>query len=227
VKQLIRKLTDRWELLLVVLVAFGGTIPRGLTALLSPQSLLHGAPPITQAVLLRSILIELVILTVLALFLRARGWTIARLRIEPSIRGSLEGVGLFVGYNVLYYVLAIALASAWPTFARIVASTRLIQPGIGWPTIVAVSLVNPLFEEALLCGYLVCALKESKGITTAVNVSAGIRLFGHFYQGALGVVGIVPMGLLFAYWYARTGRLWPLLVAHALQDFAALVLTGR
>jgi membrane protease YdiL (CAAX protease family) len=68
----------------------------------------------------------------------------------------------------------------------------------------------------------VTALKDRFGITTAVNVSAGIRVFYHFYQGALGVVGIAPMALLFAYWFARTGRLWPLIVAHALTDFAGL-----
>jgi membrane protease YdiL (CAAX protease family) len=30
------------------------------------------------------------------------------------------------------------------------------------------------------------------------------------------------MALLFGYWCTRTGRLWPLIVAHALQDFIAL-----
>ena len=52
-------------------------------------------------------------------------------------------------------------------------------------------------------------------------------MFYHFYQGALGVLSITPMGPLFAYWFARTGRLWPLVVAHALQDFTALVVDSR
>jgi membrane protease YdiL (CAAX protease family) len=73
-----------------------------------------------------------------------------------------------------------------------------------------------------VCAYVITALKERFGVTTAVNVSAGIRLFYHFYQGAVGVVGIAPLALLFAYWFARTGRLWPLIVAHALMDFTAL-----
>jgi membrane protease YdiL (CAAX protease family) len=49
-----------------------------------------------------------------------------------------------------------------------------------------------------------------------------MRVFYHFYQGAVGVVGIAPLALLFAYGFARTGRLWPLIVAHALTDFWAL-----
>ncbi len=73
-----------------------------------------------------------------------------------------------------------------------------------------------------MCAYLITALKERFGTTTAINVSAGIRVFYHFYQGALAVLSITPMALLFGYWFARTGRLWPLIVAHALQDFIAL-----
>jgi membrane protease YdiL (CAAX protease family) len=30
------------------------------------------------------------------------------------------------------------------------------------------------------------------------------------------------MALLFAWWYARTSRLWPLIIAHALLDIAGL-----
>jgi uncharacterized protein len=45
----------------------------------------------------------------------------------------------------------------------------------------------------------------------------------HLYQGALGVVMALPMGLVFTLVFARTGRLWPLVIAHALLDFVALV----
>jgi membrane protease YdiL (CAAX protease family) len=75
-----------------------------------------------------------------------------------------------------------------------------------------------------LCGYVIAALRERIGVTAAINVSAGVRVFCHFYQGALGVLGIVPIALLFAYWYARSGRLWSLVVAHAILDITALML---
>ena len=32
----------------------------------------------------------------------------------------------------------------------------------------------------------------------------------------------LAMGLAFAYWFARNGRLWPLIAAHAVLDFFAL-----
>jgi hypothetical protein len=98
----------------------------------------------------------------------------------------------------------IALAAVWPTFAQLATSTHLVAQGLEWPTVVAGSVINPVFEEVFVCAYVVTALKDRVGVTTAVNVSAGIRVFYHFYQGAVGVVGIAPMALLFAYWFART-----------------------
>jgi membrane protease YdiL (CAAX protease family) len=53
-------------------------------------------------------------------------------------------------------------------------------------------------------------------------VSVGIRLLCHLYQGPLAV-GIVPVGLVFTWYYARTHRLWPVVIAHAISDFVALV----
>jgi len=33
----------------------------------------------------------------------------------------------------------------------------------------------------------------------------------------------VPFGLILTYWYARRGRLWPLIVAHVVFDFFPLL----
>jgi membrane protease YdiL (CAAX protease family) len=54
-------------------------------------------------------------------------------------------------------------------------------------------------------------------------VSVAIRLLYHLYQGAIAAIGVVPFGLIMALWYRRTGRLWPVIVAHGLTDFAALL----
>jgi CAAX protease family protein len=80
-----------------------------------------------------------------------------------------------------------------------------------------------LNEELFLCGYIVTALKERDSSVTAVNVSVAIRLVYHLYQGAIGVLTIIPLGLIFSWWYARTGRLWPVLVAHAVFDLTSLL----
>jgi membrane protease YdiL (CAAX protease family) len=45
----------------------------------------------------------------------------------------------------------------------------------------------------------------------------------HLYQGFGQALGNAVMGALFAWWFQRTGRLWPLLVAHTLLDVVAFV----
>jgi uncharacterized protein len=73
------------------------------------------------------------------------------------------------------------------------------------------------------------AVKESQSapaqatrLIVAVIISLTIRVSYHLYQGISGLTAIIPMGLLFAIWFARTRQLWPLIVAHALFDFVGL-----
>ena len=206
----------------MLLVAFGFTVPHSLWALLSPESLASRTPPITNEALHRIVRYELVVMVILIPFLRVRGWTRERLGIQPTVKDSLWGVGILLGYYLAFFILVTVLANVWPQAVLAASRVRLNGGPFDWPSITAVSLVNPVFEEVFVCGYVITALRERFGTTAAINVSAGIRVFYHFYQGALGVLGIVPMALLFAYWFARTGRLWPVIVAHALQDFTAL-----
>lgn len=59
-------------------------------------------------------------------------------------------------------------------------------------------------------------------LSAAVAISVAIRVSYHLYQGIPGLVAIVPIGLLFGIWFARTRQLWPLIVAHAIFDFVGL-----
>ena len=89
-------------------------------------------------------------------------------------------------------------------------------------TIVAVSLLTPIFEESLLSGYVVTALRRRTTWQIAVAGSIVLRALCHIYQG-FGVIFIVIFGFVLAAWYARYGRLWPLIVAHVFYDFFPLM----
>jgi uncharacterized protein len=79
-----------------------------------------------------------------------------------------------------------------------------------------------VFEEVFVCGYIVTIAKDAGRLAVGVNASVAIRLAYHLYEGSAGVMMAVPVGLIFALWFSRTGRLWPVVVAHALIDIAAL-----
>ncbi len=53
--------------------------------------------------------------------------------------------------------------------------------------------------------------------------SSVLRGTYHLYQGFGAGLGNLVMGLVFGYAWTRTGRLWPLVIAHGLIDTVAFV----
>ena len=101
------------------------------------------------------------------------------------------------------------------------------DPNVNMQLVFIASTVNGMFEEMFVAGYIITALREARGVWTAINVSTVVRLLYHLYQGPVGVVTIVPMGLLYGFVYARTRQLWPLIFAHVLIDIIGLSQLGR
>jgi len=71
----------------------------------------------------------------------------------------------------------------------------------------AESIVNPIFEEVLVCGYVIRALEHTRSIAFAVKASVAIRVSYHLYQGAIDVLGVMVDGLNWGWWFARTAFL--------------------
>lgn len=156
----------------------------------------------------------------LALYLLA-GRSIGLDRRAPR-RDLLTGVGLaaVIGLPGLgFYAIGRALgitADIVPAPDRVYAWTVVI--------LVAAALQNGLLEEVVMVGYLQTRLRDlGWSLWPIIVLSAVIRGAYHLYQGFGPALGNVVMGLLFGWWYARTGRVMPLVIAHTLLDVAAFV----
>ena len=92
------------------------------------------------------------------------------------------------------------------------------------PLLLLQAAQNAALEEILVVGYLLTRLRQigwSNG--QALGASAVLRGSYHLYQGLGGFVGNFVMGLIFAWWFQRTRRVLPLIVAHFLLDTFAFV----
>jgi membrane protease YdiL (CAAX protease family) len=224
-QKFIRSLPPRLEFWIVAVLAFGLFVYASVAHALHPQA----PAQYSSARLLFLPAMEIILIVGLGFFLRARGWTLRRmgLTFEPADIG-IAVLLFFAAYTAWAVVFYLALLVA-PDIAQGMSdkAPSLIARDIPFWIIALASLINPVFEEVFETGYVIGALKREGNIWFAINVSVGIRLLCHLYQGPLGVLSSIPIGLIFAYWYARSGRLWPLIIAHAGMDLLALVAYSR
>jgi membrane protease YdiL (CAAX protease family) len=220
-EEAIRRLPAGIEFLVVVTWAFGLSIFASIMALGVPSD--SAAPVFTNAELLATIIFEVIQLAFLTWFLRIRGWTLEKFGLSFSWRGTAAGIVLLgLTYGMAMGAEYIAQIVFDYDLEAAAARGPKVDPDLSMQLVFLVSVVNGIFEELFVTGYIITALTARRGMWMAINVSVVVRLLYHLYQGPIGIMTVVPMGLLFAYAYSRTRQLWPLMVAHVALDIVGL-----
>lgn len=144
---------------------------------------------------------------------------LARIRWRPDVLG---GVGL----AMLIGVPGLALYQ----IARILGINASVEPAelndTWWriPILLLLSFGNGWAEEVIVVGFLLTRLRQLRvNPWLALAMSSLLRGAYHLYQGFGAGLGNLAMGLVFGYAWQRTGRLWPLIIAHTLIDAVAFV----
>lgn len=99
-------------------------------------------------------------------------------------------------------------------------------PDVWWriPVLILSAIANATLEEVVLVGYLLRRCDQlGWSPRRAMALSSLLRGGYHLYQGLPGALGNAAMGAIFARYFQRTGRIGPLLAAHALIDIVAFV----
>lgn len=220
-REMIRRLPPGLEFLIVVVWAFGQFIFASILSIGVPAESAY-----TNEALVSVLITELLQFAFLVWFLKVRGWTLEKFGLRVTWRTSAGGVLLAVGTLAMF--AAVQLLASYGVDMQ--AAERLypkVSANLDLQVVFLTSVVNGAYEEIFVAGYIITVLAAARGVWTAVNVSTGIRLLYHLYQGTLGVITIVPMGLLYGYVFVRTRQLWPLVLAHILLDVTGLVFATR
>jgi len=92
------------------------------------------------------------------------------------------------------------------------------------PVLVLQAVKNAVLEEVIVVGYLLTRLRQL-GVNPwlATGLSAVLRGSYHLYQGFGPFLGNAVMGVLFAEYFRRRGRVMPLIVAHTILDTVTFV----
>ena len=229
----------RWEIVAVFAVSLGASGVYAFVSLIGSLTARHALS--SQSVTLNGsqapgrplldLSLQLVSLAsgaapvILAFYLLARSGDGAKsIGVDGSqpLRDFLRGAGLAtliggsgLGLYFIAYKSGIAL--------NVVAEN---EPAIWWryPVLLLSALQNGVLEEVLVTGYLLTRLRQL-GVRPerAILISATLRGSYHLYQGYGGFAGNFVMGLIFGYWFQRTRRVIPLVVAHFLLDATSFI----
>lgn len=92
------------------------------------------------------------------------------------------------------------------------------------PVLILAAAQNAIVEEIIVVGFLMTRLREFRwSVRGTIVTSALLRGSYHLYQGFGLAFGNVLMGLIFGYWFHRTRRVLPLIIAHTLLDVVEFV----
>jgi membrane protease YdiL (CAAX protease family) len=147
------------------------------------------------------------------------GVGLGRFRWRPDVFGGLVLAAVIGLPGLALYIAARALH----------INASVIPSGLGdtwWrvPMLVLTAFADGWAEEVIVVGYLLTRLGQlDVGPRTALLWSSLLRGAYHLYQGFGAGLGNLVMGLVFGYAWQRTGRLWPLVIAHGLIDTVAFV----
>ncbi len=123
----------------------------------------------------------------------------------------LPGLALYLVARALHLNASVVPSSLGDTWWRV-------------PMLLLVAFANGWAEEIIVVGYLLTRLEQlGVGSRAALVWSSVLRGTYHLYQGFGAGLGNVAMGLVFGYAWQRTGRLWPLVIAHGVIDAVAFV----
>lgn len=214
--------TARASTITIVDAAVVSAVCFGLSIVVSLQAVLAGFPAarFSEAGNTWMICEEIAWSAIALIYLFIRGFDISSLYPSPSVRGSLAGLGLFVG--------------AWLAGALVIGPFVNIEKpqmiefsyaGISLLSTVVFAMVNGAFEEVFLLGVLVRGLKGF-GLSLAIGLPLLVRILYHLYQGPLGVVWVLVFGLMFSLFYVRRQQLWPPVLAHILWDIVPAVVSA-
>ncbi len=152
---------------------------------------------------------------------------LGRFRLRPDLLGGF-GLAALIGLpGLALYLVARSLG-----LSASVVPSELTDTWWRIPVLILAAFANGWAEEVVVVGYLLTRLQQLRvGPAAALVWSSLLRGAYHLYQGFGAGLGNAAMGLVFGCAWRRTGRLWPLIIAHGVVDTVAFVgyalLSGR
>lgn len=206
-----------FEIVLVCVVAFGGSV---LDSIYLFFMHLRGHPASLGSTLslLITCLRQLSSLALLGYVLARRSRTISDLGFALNRKGFGWSLLLFFGGAFVRHAAFRAFnyaSSGLPTTSTALSA----YPTSIWILPIIFHFINPFFEELIVRAYLMTEVRQLTGsVSKAIIISTVVQTSYHLYQGGPSALSNGVVFLIFSIYYARTGRIAPIILAHLYLD---------
>ena len=215
---------QRWfELLLVLLVSFGGSFLNSVYLLRNGPS---AAPNMSNFRWAIGILHEITALILLGYVLSRRRLRFKDLGLDWSLRCVGASLKVFFVSYVIYGFGAAAVRGLQHAIQGSAAMGPTLKDFFGHPSIAVLPffLLNPFFEELIVRAYLMTEITGLTGSSAlAVFVSVLVQFSYHLYYGWVGALSLCFPFVVFAIFYAHSRRALPVILAHEFFDILAFI----
>jgi len=219
----------RWlELLLVLGICFGSSLAYSINTLVTDPFLKHAHSDRKAFPLFGEILTEAGQLALLAYVLFRQGRRLRDIGLNFLPTDILTALPIYfvafwarrlvqdaaahmLGQKPYHAPYLYAISYAWK-FGLGISKAYLVAT-------IALALINPFAEELIVRAYVISEVRTLTGkMAVAVISSTLFATSYHFYQGILPPIGHMAMFFVFSLYYAWTGRIMPVIIAHLFAD---------
>lgn len=221
INQWIKNLSPLAELIIVIIVGFGVFIYSSTRGFFIVTSTFDHTwtYKFTSLGGYSLVIYELFALLIIGYLLKVRDWSLKDFNFDFTFRLIWIGLLLMFARNMIggicykLFILVNVMDEA---------AAKHVQFGLNadWLSTALIIVVNSVYEEVLFIGYIFIRLEKYSPIWI-IGFSLLLRASLHTYQGIIMLFSIVPMGLVFGYYYYRYRKLWPLIIAHGLINIIA------
>jgi len=167
------------------------------------------------------VIYEVIALLMIAWILKVRGWSLKDFNLDFTIRLIWIGLLLMVARNMIGGIAYRLFELANVVDQETVKHVKFTSKG-DFTSMALILVINSVYEEVLLVGYLFKRLEKYSPVLV-IGCSLLIRISYHTYQGYMMLFSIIPLGLVFGYYYYRYKKLLPLIIAHGMINAFAYI----
>jgi membrane protease YdiL (CAAX protease family) len=203
------------EIFIVLILGFGIFIYSSTVSIIQ-HSHSHPSQTYNSYDFIFIIIYEIIALMIIGYYLKKRNWKFQDFNLDFTFKMIGIAILLVLTREVLGAVIVSAFRSLGILSPEIINSPIILfQTNIF--SILLITVVNSIYEEVILIGYLFKRL-EKLHFSFIIIISFVIRASFHTYQGWDNIPMVFILALVFGVYYARYRKLMPLILAHAIGN---------